>query len=205
MGSMKADEFSIQAGCGDAGAPFFGNVISRRPLLSAASRSDPIGDDRYVKNIGLDGGGLFAALGLNFDKHVHQGNGSGGYAGDAAGVGDGAGADFGQRFLHFAGEAADGLVVEPVGDVALLGFLETLDGAGLLLEISGVFDFGFDGLELVAEGRRKSVVRRSSFVVGKTLAAGHRSSIVCKGVREELGSYCAKDRDQILDCDYWAF
>ena len=42
-----------------------------------------------------DCGGLVAALGLDFYVYVHQGDGGGGYAGDAAGVSDGVGSDFG--------------------------------------------------------------------------------------------------------------
>ena len=44
---------------------------------------------------GSDGGDLLAALALNLDEDIHQGNGGVGDAGDAAGVGDGAGANFG--------------------------------------------------------------------------------------------------------------
>jgi hypothetical protein len=65
-------------------------------------------------------------------------------------VAEGAGADLEELLLHFAGEAADGAVVEPVGDRALFGLFQAIDGALLLVEIAGVFDFGFDGFEFVA-------------------------------------------------------
>ena len=50
----------------------------------------------------------------------------------------------------------DRVVVEPVGDGALLGFLHALDGALLLQQVAFVLDFGFDRLEFVAEFGRKS-------------------------------------------------
>ena len=61
-----------------------------------------------------------------------------------------------QRFLYLAGEAADRTVVEPLGNGALLGFLEAVDGALLLQKIAGVLDFGFDRLEFVAGRGRKT-------------------------------------------------
>ena len=60
-------------------------------------------------------------------------------------------ANFDELLLHLAGEAADRVVIEPFGNVALFGFLEALDGALLLLEIAFVLDFGFDGFKFVAE------------------------------------------------------
>ena len=63
---------------------------------------------------------------------------------------EGAGANLDQYFLHFAGEAADRAVVKPLRDGVLLGFFQALDGALLLQEIAFVFDFGFDGLQVVA-------------------------------------------------------
>ena len=103
----------------------------------------------------LDCRGLVAAAGLDFDVHVDQRDGGGRDSGNARGLGEGAGAHLGQLFLHFAGKAADRAVVEPIGDVALLGFLQAIDGALLLSEIACVLDFGFDGLEFVATSRRE--------------------------------------------------
>jgi len=57
-----------------------------------------------------------------------------------------------ELLLHLAREAADGGVVEPVGDGLGFGFLEALDGLLLLLEVARVFDFGFDGLEFDPDG-----------------------------------------------------
>ena len=51
-------------------------------------------------------------------------------------------------------ESTDIAVVEPVGNYSLLRTLKPLDGLGLLIEVSGVFDLGFNGLELVADFRR---------------------------------------------------
>ena len=63
------------------------------------------------------------------------------------------GTQAGELLLHLAGEAADGGVVEPVGDGFGFGFFEALDGLVLLLEVAGVFDFGFDRLEFDPDGR----------------------------------------------------
>ena len=79
-----------------------------------------------------------------------------------------AGTDLQKFLLHFAGEAADRTIVEPVGNRALLGFLQAIDGALLLGEIAGIFDFGFDGFEVVAfAGRQNGVVGCWWLVVGK--------------------------------------
>ena len=99
----------------------------------------------------LNCGGMFASASLDFDVDVHQGNGCRSYSGNTAGVAQGSRANFDEFFLHLAGESADRVVIEPLGDTALLGFFQPLDGALLLLEIAFVFDFGFDGFEFVAE------------------------------------------------------
>src|SRR5579864_3850115 len=96
---------------------------------------------------------LVATPGLQFDVDVDERDGGRGDAGNAGGVAKRARADFEKFFLHFAGEAADGAVVKPVGDGALLGFLEAIDGTLLLREVAGVFDFSLDGLEIVARLR----------------------------------------------------
>ena len=58
---------------------------------------------------------------------------------------------FSQFLLHFARKAADGTVIEPVWDAALLRLLQTIDRALLLVEISGVFDLSLNGFELIAD------------------------------------------------------
>ena len=89
--------------------------------------------------------------GLDLNININQRDGSGRDAGNAAGLGDGARADALQLLLHLARQAADRGVVEPVRDAALLGLLQSLDGALLLLEVAGVFDLGLDGFEFVAD------------------------------------------------------
>src|SRR6185312_7764196 len=60
-----------------------------------------------------------------------------------------------ELFIHFARQATDFSVVEPLGDYALLGFLEALNRLALLVKIARIFDFRFHGLHLVARGSRK--------------------------------------------------
>ena len=57
---------------------------------------------------------LYASLNANRD--VNQAQRRGRYAGNAAGLADGDGANPLQRFAHLAREAADGAVVDPLGD-----------------------------------------------------------------------------------------
>ena len=64
----------------------------------------------------------------------------------------------GELFIHLAREAGNLSVVEPVGDRALLGALQPLDGFGLLVEIAGIFDLGLDRLQFVADFRRKAEI-----------------------------------------------
>ena len=99
----------------------------------------------------LDRGSLLAAFRLNFDVDVHQGDCGGSDAGNARGVAQGAGTDLDQYFLHLAGKAADRTVVKPLRDGVLLSLFQALYGALLLQKIAFVFDFGFDGLEVVAD------------------------------------------------------
>ena len=61
--------------------------------------------------------------GLDFEEALDEGDGGGGYAGDAAGLAQGERADAVEFFYHLAGEAAAGAVVEPGGDGA--GFVST--------------------------------------------------------------------------------
>jgi len=62
----------------------------------------------------------------------------------------GAWTDLDQYFLHLAGKTADRTIIEPLRNGVLLGFFEALNGAILLQKIAFVFDFGLDGLEVVA-------------------------------------------------------
>src|SRR5438876_2741434 len=87
---------------------------------------------------------LRASAGLDLDENVDQRNGRRGHTGDAARLGQSARAHALQFFVHLAGEAADRGVIKPLGDRALLGLLQALDGALLLLQVTGVFDGGFD-------------------------------------------------------------
>ena len=96
---------------------------------------------------------------LDLDEHVDQRDSGWRDSGNAAGLSQCAGADARQLFIHLAREAADLGVIEPVGDGALLGTLQSLDGFGLLVEVAGVLDFGLDGFQLVADFRRKAEIR----------------------------------------------
>ena len=91
-------------------------------------------------------------LPCNLDRHVDERERGGRDAGDAAGLADGDGADALEGFAHLAREAADGAVLEPVGDGDGFGGFELFDGFLLLLEVAGEFDFGFDGAGFVAAG-----------------------------------------------------
>src|ERR1035441_1202344 len=116
-----------------------------RPLLSRCRR--------------LQRRSLFPPSPLNLDIYVDQRNGRWRHAGNARGLPDRLGDDFAQLLLHFARQPADRLVVEPIRNAALLGLLQPIDGALLLVEVSGIFNLRFDGLELVADFRRKTNLR----------------------------------------------
>ena len=94
---------------------------------------------------------------LNLDVDVDKRNGGWSDARNAGGLSECLGGYFSQFLLHFARKAADGTVIEPVWNAALLRLLQTIDRALLLVEISGVFDLSLDGLELVTDfgGKRK--------------------------------------------------
>ena len=94
--------------------------------------------------------GLLAAFGLNFDVHVHEGYRGGSDSRNPRSMCQGVGPYFQQRFLHLAGKTADRTIIEPLRNGVLLGFFEALNGAILLQKIAFVFDFGLDGLEVVA-------------------------------------------------------
>src|ERR1700722_12996033 len=149
---------------------------------------------RFHSAVTLDGGGLLAALGLDFDVDVDQGNCGGGDAGNARGVAEGARANFDQYLLHFAGEATYRAVVEPLRDGVLLGFFQAFDGSLLLQEVASVLDFGFDGFEVIAGGGRNR--RRDS---------GHGFSRIFADffLFEKLCNRFAEDREQVFDLDLW--
>src|SRR5713226_319682 len=100
---------------------------------------------------------LFAPPCLDLDINVNQGDGGGSYPWNARGLAERLRSDMAELLLHLAREAADGPVVEPLRDAALLGLLQAVDGALLLVEIAGIFDFGFECLEFVADLRRQVV------------------------------------------------
>ena len=102
---------------------------------------------------------LFPPPRLDFDIDVDQRHRRRGDAGDAGGMAEGLGLDLEKLLLHFAREPANRAVVEPVRNAALLGFLQAIDGALLLIEISGVLDFGLDRLEFVADVGTKMTCR----------------------------------------------
>src|SRR5258706_406158 len=60
-----------------------------------------------------------------------------------------------RSILHFARQSAHRAVIEPIRNPALLGLLQPFDGTLLLLKISGILDFSFDGLKLVPDFRRR--------------------------------------------------
>ena len=114
----------------------------------------------------LQGGGLFAAAGLELDVDVHERDRGRSDSGNAGGVAESARTNFEELFLHLAREAADGAVVEPVGNGALLGLLEAIDRTLLLREIAGVLDFSFDGFEVVARLRGERNALRAIVLCG---------------------------------------
>ena len=130
-------------------------------------------------------------------------------AGDAAGLADGHGADALEGFAHLAREAADGAVLEPVGDGDGLGGLETRDGLLLLLEVAGEFDFGFDGAGFVAAGGAEDggLRRRGpfGFAQGKlcrhSRPGGRRYEFVQQRV---AGEVVAEGGEERLDGDFRA-
>lgn len=134
---------------------------------------------------------LFATARLNFDVDVDERHRCRGDAREAGGMAQGAGADLDEFLLHLAGETADRAIVEPVGNGALFGLLQTLNGALLLVKIAFVLNFGFDRLKFVAQGGRKSC---------HGFARMFRDLVSFK----ELGSEFAEKRDQVLDGDFGA-
>src|SRR5882724_1092909 len=132
----------------------------------------------------LQSSGLFAASCLDLDVDVNQGHSGGSYPWNARGLAEGLRRDVAELLLHFAGEAADRTVVEPLGDVALLGLFQAVDGPLLLVEIAGIFDFGFERLEFVTD-------------VGGQGVSGWR--LVIRGADEEIRCECAEGRGKLFD------
>src|SRR6516225_1053236 len=141
---LEGDMVELQ-GLGWCRVRGWSGVGRAREFRVSASVFSPKSGDRCVRPHELESSSLFAAASLQFDIDVDQRNRGWRDAGDAGGVAEGAGADFQELLLHFAREAADGAVVEPVGNGSLLGLLETVDGALLLAEVAGVLDFGLHG------------------------------------------------------------
>ena len=127
---------------------------------------------------------------LNLDIDVDQRDRGGRYAGNARGLAESLWDDFSEFFLHLAGQSAHRPVIEPFGNVALLGLLQAFDGALLLIEVSGILDFGFDGLELVADFGGKSITAEDA-EVAEELLSKNRAQIL-------------EDRRQLLDRDFRA-
>src|SRR5579859_107436 len=128
---------------------------------------------------------------LDFDIDVNQRNGRRRDTGNARSLRQGARADTLQFFVHLTGEAADRLVIEPFRNGALLGFLQALDGALLLLQIAGIFDGGLHRLEFVTHRRRQSPL------------AADISGGAGINLRDGLGNQLAQNRRELFDGDLW--
>src|SRR5579862_4786996 len=123
----------------------------------------------------LERRGLFSPASLNFDVDIDQRNGGGCDAGDTRRLAQSLWNDVAELLLHFARQAAHGPIVEPIGNPSLLSFLQPVDGALLLIEISRVLDFSFDRLKFVANfGRQRK--RRSIRRVISLKKFGHNIS-----------------------------
>ena len=120
---------------------------------------------------------LREAAGLDLDENVDQRNRRRGHTGNAARLGQSARAHALQFFVHLAGEAADRGVIKPFGDGALLGLLQPLNGALLLLQLAGILDGGLDGFQFVADGRTDHHRGRGGIeeVRHQRLKNGHKS------------------------------
>ena len=82
---------------------------------------------------------------LHANRNVDQAERRRRDAGNAAGLSDGDGANALEGFAHFAGEAADDAVVDPVGNGDGFSGFEFVDGLALLIEVAGELDLGLDG------------------------------------------------------------
>src|SRR5580704_6535323 len=85
---------------------------------------------------------------LDFDIHIDERHRGRRDSGNAAGLAQRLRSHTRELFVHLARQAGDLAVIEPLGNGALLRFLKPLDRLGLLVEIAGVLDLGFDGLQL---------------------------------------------------------
>src|ERR1700751_278903 len=81
---------------------------------------------------------------LDLDVHIHQRHRSRRNSRNAASLSQGLRADMLELFFHLARQATDARVIEPIGNVALLSLLQPLYGLLLLIEVTGVLDFGLD-------------------------------------------------------------
>src|SRR5262249_16726233 len=99
-----------------------------------------------------------------FYIHIHKRHRCGCYTWDAAGMSKRSWPDFGQLFLHFARESTHRAIVEPFRDAALLGLLQPIYGALLLLQVTFVFDFSFDRLQFIPDIRRQIGVDERSLL-----------------------------------------
>ena len=77
---------------------------------------------------------MLAAASLNLDVDIHQRNRGGRHSRNTRRLADGPRTYFRQLLLHFAREPADRVIVEPLGDGMLLGFLQPFHRALLLHE-----------------------------------------------------------------------
>src|SRR5208282_4339877 len=127
--------------------------------------------------------GLLPPPRLDLDIYVDQRNGRRGNSGNARGLAKRLRDDFPELLLHFARQTAHRAVVEPIRNAPLLGLLQAVNGALLLVEVSGIFNFSFDGLELVPDFRREMM----------------RRNINRRGRRVRRGSSCKEPRQQILE------
>ena len=84
------------------------------------------------------------------DEAVDEGDGGGGYAGNAGGLAKGERSDPRELFDHLAREAGNLAVLEPVGDAASSGASHSLDLFLLLLKIAFVFEVGVDASRFLA-------------------------------------------------------
>src|SRR5215467_4308759 len=176
MISVNGAVDSRHSGFTGAGRLPFGKLIWQRPVSSATSNKGPRGVSECMKHRQftrgpfLDGGYLLSPLSLNPDINIEECHCRRGHPRDSRGMPQRTWTNFHQLFLHLARKSAHRLVVEPFWNCALLGLLQAFDRALLLQQVAFVLDFGLDGLEFVADSGSQSVVCRSLFVTGQSLA-----------------------------------
>lgn len=81
---------------------------------------------------------------VGFEPDSEDGDVGGGDAADAGGLAEGFGADLGEFLDGFGAQAADGCVIDGVGDGSVFLAFGTGDFGFLALDVAGVFDVGFD-------------------------------------------------------------